>query len=1627
MRYNQSLLQQSMGSPMGNFMGRSFGLMMCMGLALCLVMTTGCTEEIKGSAPTIDEPSQDQTPLPAEPGIVCSEQLTTDVVLTGGEFSPLVIDVLEEDSRIDYPDVTLNRSQTLTGDEADGEEILYSGDPDEPINRDLLSWQSQEKMTFTVHQELELADGSTGVLPSGIHDITVRNANEDHAMSQGTLAVAPRPKLDDIGPSIVCLAEEERTVSLSGETFLEIEGDRAHVEIDGVDDPFDIEFDDGDCNDVAHNGIDARVCDRADMALQPGSLSSGYPELTLQNPPTAQCHSEDVINLRVVPPPVISSIVEPMACVAQGERTFEIHGSDFLHIDEQTPTVTVDGTEFDVTMSDCNDLETLNHDVEVCSTMTMVVGENAVDPGRLEVAVSNPPPAGCSNEDSAFVTITPPPAVDEVAPPAVCVQDGPRQVTIEGSDFITVGGTVPEVEIDGVAIDAADISPQECGDLEVDDLDVQTCDELLVTVTEEELGGELPYNPDITVTNPDPAGCDDTESDLLTVMEGPTIDAAEPALACTDDGSREVVLTGTNFLTVGGEVPGVSIDGTDIASEDITADGCDPEEDVAGELDVENCTTLTVDVEQGLLESGDVGVVVTNPDPVGCDVSNTEVLTAPPTLTVSSVQPPSICISDLGEHSVEINGTGFLNVDGEWFDLEIGGEPIAVTDSDVSGCSPLTVDGHSVESCDTIVVDFDTTGEDVGPIDISIANPGEATCGDTVSDQFSIAAPPTVNTIEPTPVCEGEPTTFTLTGEDFVPGMEVRAHHSDSGTLEADNVTFVSSTEVEAEFASGLDDGNWDIEVDSGGDCSSTATELLTVNPTPVVFFVDPPVLFNGITTEVTIFTSGLSEAPASINFVDSDDEVTPITSYSSAQPNRIQATVPSGLDPDNYEVEITSDLGCVGSLAGAVEITDETTVAVDGIDPIFGWQDDATGVTITADEEAAEADQFQATPRVYLNPVDGGAGSTAIELRATTFDSSTELSGIVPSGFSTGEYDIIVVNPDGSVGVLTDPDDEPEQGAFTVLEDAPPLVDSIEPGTWPDNEITDGSITGEHFRIDDAVNDTPVTAECLQPDGSMYPLESDALTVRWADFEDSSTTIPFRANLNNTEVAKGSTCVVRVTNTDETFAEFSPVAISWPAAAWRIADFLPGPELTVGRRAPAVATGEPSRKQRFLYAIGGDAGDTTDVHESVEFSRLDRFGHPTGFSELPRHSLPPGGITLTKSVTIGEFIYLVGGYKGSDAAEPGATGEVSRAKILDPLNVPNVSNVTFEIDEGNGLSEGTYYYRVSAVLDADSYNPDGETLASEPLPISVPETIDGDLVPTIVWDAFPDADSYRIYRSPSPDISFGNEELFATVTDDGSTSYSLTDDDRSPISSEQPLPVGSLGEWDSLDPGTDVGERHSHGVSLAPDPQDSDLFHIYAVGGLDDQSEPLGSIDFVSISVAGPRDQIVSAITLDAATLDTPRFELEASSATAVSANNLDNPPFLYVMGGQDGAGLTSDTNYYPVEPGGGLGAGQDFAAQGIGFYSGYVGLVANNRLIMLHGEGGNANAERQKSTGFEGDGDHSNPFWTPLDTGGSIEARYLPGRTARVGMLYVLGGVDGAGEALQSTDHAVVGATSQ
>jgi hypothetical protein len=303
--------------------------------------------------------------------------------------------------------------------------------------------------------------------------------------------------------------------------------------------------------------------------------------------------------------------------------------------------------------------------------------------------------------------------------------------------------------------------------------------------------------------------------------------------------------------------------------------------------------------------------------------------------------------------------------------------------------------------------------------------------------------------------------------------------------------------------------------------------------------------------------------------------------------------------------------------------------------------------------------------------------------------------------------------------------------------------------------------------------------------------------------------------------------------------------------------------------------------------------------------------------------------------------------------------------------------------------------------------------LASERQPVRIP--FQGiDLL--VAWTPYAGAESYRIYRSPIADAAAGQEELLAELP---ATATSYIDNGSIATVAEYPLPLGSLGEWHDVL--SLAAPRHSHGQTLAVDPANPSLFHIYVVGGTNSAGGLLNSVERVSVTVNGPKDQTLVTAPVTA-TIGTARTELQALTANPDVASFISSGNYVFALGGRTAAQFSKAQEYALVQAGGDL---LNFTATSEMQVNraGYGAAVANNNIVVACGQNGSPNSSAHKSAFLQ---------TTAPELGGSsslsnvnLQNRYLLGSVSFGGVMYAVGGQDSASAASRTMDYSTLGGT--
>ncbi|MEO7330643.1 MAG: hypothetical protein ABI193_18860, partial [Minicystis sp.] len=446
------------------------------------------------------------------------------------------------------------------------------------------------------------------------------------------------------------------------------------------------------------------------------------------------------------------------------------------------------------------------------------------------------------------------------------------------------------------------------------------------------------------------------------------------------------------------------------------------------------CTTLTFTLPKGdftVDAPPHVKLVVTNPAPADCASTDAVEIVIIPAPIVSAVKPPAIC-DDQSDQVLEITGSNFLRYGDALPTVTVGAPPVEHTYKptfEEKDC--VTIDGNfggkKVSVCNRMTITIpkgDFTVAMLTQLSLVVKNPAPADCRSSDTVKITIEPPPRVDTVVPATVCEGG-SQLTLGGEGFIDGAKVSLDCM--GTIIDASTVIVSmdGKTITASFGAGAVPGvSCQVIVTNPDGCQDRPPphKQVTATTGPIVFFVDPPVVYNGINTRITIFATTITlPLPADAVTIVPSGQVMPVTQLQfnpvANHPNRVQAIVSIGQAPGVYDLTLRDSSGCFASLPGAITVAQDLTVTVKSVNPPFGATAEDTAVTFFRDSAApAPKDKpFIERPRVFLNPTNPLPTDVAVEVESVSFVDGDTATGVVPAGTPVHGYDVVLVNPDGS------------------------------------------------------------------------------------------------------------------------------------------------------------------------------------------------------------------------------------------------------------------------------------------------------------------------------------------------------------------------------------------------------------------------------------------------------------------------------------------------------------------------------------------------------------------------------------------------------------------------------------
>jgi hypothetical protein len=852
---------------------------------------------------------------------------------------------------------------------------------------------------------------------------------------------------------------------------------------------------------------------------------------------------------------------------------------------------------------------------------------------------------------------------------------------------------------------------------------------------------------------------------------------------------------------------------------------------------------------------------------------------------------------------------------------------------------------------------------------------------------------PEVTSVLPGEICTGGGI-FTITGTDLV-GISAYLVDSDGGRVDPTSVSVaLDGLSAEIAFAAGLRPDTYDLYVVGLGGCGDVVSAAITVSLGPTVYYFDPPVIYSGVAMRGTIYASDIDSMPGSVVLRPAgggEETVLLDVAWDAGSPNKVQATVPAGLTAGVYDLFLEDVGGCDAILGNAVTVVSATTLALldPALSPGFGEQGEDVAVSVLAKADGDLVDDevnFAATPRVYLS---SATLSVAEPLRAVVFESTSRLSAVVPP-LAEGLYDLVVVNPDGTVGF--------EEGAYRATLVAPPEIDEVQPSKITGSAGQVVVVTGRNFF------DAAVTVTCSG--GGTLPAVIDA---------GASTATSLKVTIDASGANHGSACVVRVTNTsNQTYDDWSALSVTNPSG--NMSSFSLGSTLVEGRRAPATAVAQVTRAARYLYVIGGDGGSEASALATVEAASLDAFGETGTFRTLATEL--PAGRTLASARALGDFLYVLGGAEADGAAR----GDILRAEVLDPFDAPDIANVDLRFAaSGEGLEAGSWTYRVSAVFDAlDERNPGGEGLPSEPVTMYAPDVPDGIEVelgwPTVLGaDGVTPAVAYRVYRTLEVNGGGSELRLLSLVTPVAGATQTFTDLNPEAFEDDakRPLAVGDLGQWHVA--ANLSTPRAAYGFAV--NEQKGCIPRWYVFGGKTDVSTEALTYEVIDITgdEIGGIAQFTAAGTISARRNLAVWIADSENSTASLTACHF----YFYVGPGQSGASAGEITVRVATYSGGADGSVGNFAqAMGAGApvtWYGYAAFHSGSMAYSMGGNRGGSVSNDVQDAGFGTAPTLSN--WN--DAASDLQvARTFFGFTRLGAFNYLVGGVSDAGTALTSTE---------
>ena len=522
------------------------------------------------------------------------------------------------------------------------------------------------------------------------------------------------------------------------------------------------------------------------------------------------------------------------------------------------------------------------------------------------------------------------------------------------------------------------------------------------------------------------------------------------------------------------------------------------------------------------------------------------------------------------------------------------------------------------------------------------------------------------------------------------------------------------------------------------------------------------------------------------------------------------------GLNDGTYQVVLNNVADAETAICtDTVDLVATPGITVTDVEPDIAWTGTGTDSIISDMIVEVTGTGFTEVPMVTWINVSNP--SIRFDAPYVIWNNSTSLTALCPTeseSMPPGMYNVEVENPlPLDVGAFWI--DVVVLGEFEVTSLPPPVIDEVDPFRSPASTSNLVTIEGANFA----------------PGVVVQLLDSSDLSVLYTFTPAPGDVDPLGTWLDVTifGVSQG-VYPVKVLNPDGQFDLYYFWG-STSAAVAHLTEFVEYPTVIMDtpRWRHASVPGFDPYGGAYIYTGGGldAAGTVLDTVEIMPVSISGELAQPwisQKWDPSTETHIDNTFNTARQGLSIvryGNWVYALGGTQYNttlDTTVYAALDDIEMAAILDTEKQPSITSYSVDDTVGSTVL-GTWYYQVSAI------GPWGESLASILRMVS-----NGEGTITINWSPVTGATHYNIYRNINTDGDGGETFLVDTIL---AASTSFVDTGIAADPTEKPLPLGAIGEWETLSTTMNSPREGLDAVKIAvPDGGGGATPFIYVVGG---------------------------------------------------------------------------------------------------------------------------------------------------------------------------------------------------